>query len=169
MSNPLFSETQKFKQWWVFFPLILINGLMIWAIYVQIICKIPWGNKPAPDIVIYMAEAVVVLITLLLFSIRLKTEIKEDGIYYQFSPLQFSLRKKAWADIEKCYVRQYRPVAEYGGWGMRMGIFGAGRAINVKGNMGIQLVMKSGKKLLIGTQKAEEAEKVLKQMGKWME
>ena len=47
-----------------------------------------------------------------------------------------------------------------GGFGLRYS-FKYGRAVNVAGNFGIQLELKTGKKLLIGTSRPEEVEKVL--------
>ena len=40
---------------------------------------------------------------------------------------------------------------DYGGWGIKEGP--KGKALIVKGNKGLQLFLKSGEKLLIGTQK----------------
>ena len=51
------------------------------------------------------------------------------------------------------YVRKYSPIAEFGGWGYRIS-FNGGPAYNIAGNMGLQIVFVSGKKLLIGTQQA---------------
>ena len=34
----LFSETQKFKQWWIWLLLLSINSIFIFGIYVQVIC-----------------------------------------------------------------------------------------------------------------------------------
>jgi len=58
----------------------------------------------------------------------------------------------------------YYPISEFGGWGLRGGFFfnkGKEKAVNVSGDIGIQLIFKNGKKLLIGTQKKEEAKRVL--------
>jgi len=48
--------------------------------------------------------------------------------------------------------------------GLKGGFFfnkGRGKAINVSGNIGVQLILKNGDKILIGTQKKEEALRVL--------
>ncbi|MBJ2175825.1 hypothetical protein JBL43_16340 [Aureibaculum sp. A20] len=67
-----------------------------------------------------------------------------------------------WNDISKVYVRKYNAITEYGGWGFRGYIFKTGgKAFNVMGNKGIQIVLKNGKKMLIGTQKEVEAERIL--------
>jgi hypothetical protein len=58
-------------------------------------------------------------------------------------------------------VRKYSPIKEYGGWGFRYG-FKNGKAYNISGNMGLQLILKNGDRILIGTQKPEELETYLK-------
>jgi hypothetical protein len=106
------------------------------------------------------------VIVLLLFSIgliyifRLRTTIDERGIHYRFLPFHKTTKTISWKDLEDCEVRKYSPLSEYGGWGYKLH-FGGNGALNVKGNMGIQLKLKSGKQLLIGTQKPEEAQLVI--------
>jgi hypothetical protein len=103
------------------------------------------------------------VIALLLVS-KLETAISDEGISYRFFP--FHKRKKTitWSDIEKAYVRKYKPIAEYGGWGLRLGFFGSGKAVNVSGNMGLQLIFRNGKKLLIGTKRSNEVQLILQQL-----
>jgi len=108
---------------------------------------------------------VVLLITLLFSVLRLDTEIREDGVYVRFFPLRINFRKYPWEDIEKIFVRKYRPLLEYGGWGIRFSLSGNGRALNVSGNKGIQLVLPNNAKLLIGTNKPEEAALALSNSG----
>ena len=53
-------------------------------------------------------------------------------------------------------ARTYRPLLEYGGWGIRYAPFGKGWAYNVHGSQGVQLELTNGKRILIGSQRAEE-------------
>ncbi len=71
-----------------------------------------------------------------------------------------------WEDISKAYIREYKPVAEYGGWGVRGFFSSSGRAYNVSGNVGLQVELKNGKKILIGTQKQETIEELLARINK---
>ena len=66
----------------------------------------------------------------------------------------------------KSYVRQYSPIIEYGGWGLRFGIFGKGTAFNVSGNKGLQLEFINNKKLLIGTNKPDALTETLIKLGR---
>lgn len=66
--------------------------------------------------------------------------------------------------FKRFFVREYKPILEYGGYGIRYSF--SGKAYNVRGKMGLQLKFKDGGKLLIGTQKMEEMEDILK---RWKE
>ena len=67
--------------------------------------------------------------------------------------------------IATSYVRQYSPLLEYGGWGMRIGLFGKGKAWNISGDKGLQLEFTNQKKLLIGTNQPEELAATLEKIG----
>lgn len=90
-----------------------------------------------------------------MITLTLKTSATEKGVYYRYIPFQFKTHEITWDKVDSAYVREYSPVHEYGGWGFR-GSRKYGNAINLNGDMGLQLVFKNGKRLLIGTQKPEE-------------
>ena len=56
--------------------------------------------------------------------------------------------------VTHAWARVYSPVWEFGGWGIRNGP--QGRALNLSGNEGVQLVLRSGRRLLIGSQRSAE-------------
>ena len=101
---------------------------------------------------------------LLIFFFKLTTRIDEEGIHYQFFPFHFSMRVLLWSEISTAVIRTYDPIGEYGGWGLKGGAFwnyGKGKCINVSGDIGLQLTLKNGKNLLIGTQKKEAINSIL--------
>lgn len=157
----LFSESQRFKQWWLWILLIGINALMIYGVFTQVISGHAFGEKPASDSRLLMGAATSLIISIFVLSFRLDTQIKKDGIYVRLFPLQWSYKFFPWSSLTKCYVRKYNAIAEYGGWGWRLGLFGKGTAYNISGNEGLQLEFTNGKKLLIGTRKAGELSEVV--------
>jgi hypothetical protein len=86
----------------------------------------------------------------LAFGLKLVTEIHPDGICVFFGLLGFPSKRFDWSEIARLYPRTYRPIAEYGGWGIRWGKSGA--AYNLGGTQGLQLELKNGKRFLIGSQ-----------------
>lgn len=122
----------------------------------------PFGDKPMNNTGLLISTAFTILLTYMFFSFRLQTLIKTDGIYVRFFPLHLRFKHYSWNSISKAYIRQYAPIKEYGGWGLRSGNMGT--AFNVSGNQGLQLEFTSNKKILIGTGNPDELKKVLQQM-----
>lgn len=164
--SPLFEEKQRFRQTWLWVVLLAVNALFLYGIYAQIFNEGAFGNNPVSDPTLWGLSGSMLFLTLFFLLIRLETLIKEDGIYVRFFPIHLKFKKYAWEEIAKCYVRTYKPLMEYGGWGFRIGLFGSGGALNVSGKEGVQLELESGKKLLIGTQRPEEAKGALQELGK---
>jgi len=172
MSELTFTEEQWFSKKMVL-PLIilftaLIAGFLCWGIVQQLLFGKPFGNHPESNTSLLITNILIFIFILvmdwLLLKVKLVTEINRDAIRYRFYPFILRDRFIYWQDIEKAYVRQYKPMIEYGGWGIRYGF--NGKALNIKGNKGLQLELKNGKKLLLGTQKPEELEELLRTLGK---
>ena len=161
----LFSERQSFKQWWLWLILLGINLLFILGAIKQIIGGQQFGDKPMSNEGLLIATILTILLTLLFASSRLETQVKNDGIYVRFFPFIISFKYYPWDKISKSFVRKYRPLSEYGGWGLRFSFFGKGTAYNVSGDMGLQLVFNDQKKLLVGTKKPEELAEALQKIG----
>lgn len=157
-----FKESQRFNQWWIYALLIFLLGISVWAVYQQIILGIPFGNKPVSNtMLIFTTLAPFGFATLLFRILKLKTEINEEGFRYRFFPFHWSKKEIKWDDVEKVYTRKYRPLWEYGGWGIKGLLSDNGRAYNVSGNKGLQFELKNGKKVLFGTIKMDELNNVL--------
>jgi hypothetical protein len=157
-------EVQRFRQkllWGLIFLMILCSTLVL---------LLPMTSACPRSLELYtfgnvgIAVLCGILIPLLLGSARLETSLEADGVRVRFFPLSNRLIK--YADIERCFARDYRPIMEYGGWGIRWSVQN-GRAYNVSGTKGVQLILKDGKKVLIGSQRAEEvAARINERMGR---
>lgn len=161
----LFTEKQRFNQVWLWILLLGINGLCITGVILQVFFGQAVGDKPTSDAGILILAGLLLTITLFIASLRLHTTIRKEGIYVRFFPFHLKVRYFAWDKLSKAHIRKYSPIFEYGGWGLRIDLFGRGTAYNVSGNMGLQLEFSDGNKLLIGTKKPEELTEVLKKMG----
>jgi len=160
----IYREEQMFAGWlrW------LVNISMIAAALLSVFAlrkEFSGQNPPdTPELILAITAGigVPILIVVLFFFLKLETEVRPDGLYLRYIPFHNHFRKFAPDDFRECYARQYKPIREYGGWGIRCGLFGMGRAYNVSGNKGVQLVFNNGKKLLIGSQRAEELEQAIR-------
>jgi hypothetical protein len=142
-----FKETQRFTQWWLWLVLMGSWGAMIYSLFT---------DKPESGISYVVSGVIMCGLPILFWQMRLMTRITAEGIYVRFIPFHFKEQFYPWDSIESAQVRTYSPLKEYGGWGIKYGFNGQGKVYNVSGNEGLQLVFKSGEKLLIGTQKPAE-------------
>lgn len=156
MNKPLFQETQRFTQWWLWLLLFSVSLTIYRPIYMAI------SEGQPLDAGQWVGVIILAVVILFMFIIRLDTRIDERGIYVKFFPVIPKFKFYPWEEISTAVVRKYSPLMEYGGWGIRFGR--NGKAYNIKGNKGLQLKFKSGNALLIGTQKAEELQKVLNEI-----
>ncbi|MDG1660955.1 MAG: hypothetical protein P8H40_06215 [Winogradskyella sp.] len=152
----IFKEEQRFTQTWLI-VIIVISLIVPLAIILKEIDKLSTSE-------IIISIGTIILASGLIFLFKLTTRIDEKGIHYKFFPFHLKFKTVVWNDIENAYIRTYDAISEYGGWGIRGGTLwykAKGKAINISGNIGIQLKLKDGKKLLIGTNKKEQAQDVL--------
>jgi hypothetical protein len=157
----LFEEKQKFTQKWLWIMLLSINGLFSFAFARQIFLDKPLGNNPISDTGLTIVLVVVLLLTILFLSFRLDTRVQEDGISVRFFPIHWNFRHYKWEDIKSANIRKYAALGEFGGWGIRYSFGKSGKAYNMSGSDGLQLQLKNGQKLLIGTQHPETIEALL--------
>lgn len=165
MKDILFLERQRFKQWWIWLILLFLNGLLIFGVIKQVIIGQQFGDEPTSDSALMILTAILLIISFLLLNFQLTTIITEEGVFVRFFPFHFRYREFYWDNLLKVFVRTYKPISEYGGWGLRYGILGEGKAYNISGNKGIQLVLKNGPKILIGTNRPDEVSEVLNSLG----
>ncbi len=150
MSKVYYKEEQGFRQWWLWLLLLLVCGIWIWQFVQQIFLKVPFGNNPAPDIAVYLTGIFPLAVILLFRFLRLETIINDTGVYYRFKPFQRIPKEIKPEDIAGFEVRKYKPIKDYGGWGIRYGL--KGKAYNVSGNQGVFFTLKNRKIFMLGTQ-----------------
>ncbi|WP_418264556.1 hypothetical protein [Flavobacterium faecale] len=151
----LFQEEQKFTQWWLWLILSVIAIIPVYGIYQQIIQGEVFGDKPMSDKGLIVLAICSLGILLLFWLFTLKTEINSNEIQIKFFPLV--KRVVEWKDVKSAELLNYGFV---GGWGIRL-FTKYGTVYNIKGNIGLALELKNGKKLLVGTQKMEELKEVV--------
>lgn len=153
--NPIYREVQKVQQIWVWLIILFLAGLVWYGFIEQILMGRPFGTRPAPDIVVIIFWVIFGIgVPLILPLTKLITEVRDDGVYVQLFPFHWSFRRISFKEIKSYEVRTYRPIREYGGWGIRKGP--QGMAYNMSGNKGVQIDFITGKRLLIGSQQPDE-------------
>jgi len=149
-----FKEVQRFNQVWLWALLILLDGYIVFHLIYK-----P-GIEVTDKFGLYFPPVIIALINILFFMLRLNTKINEEAVTAKFTLLHLKEKRFKWDEIESAYVRKYNAIKEYGGWGIKGWGFG-NIAYNVSGNMGLELELKNGKRVLIGTNKPEKMNQYL--------
>ena len=149
-----FEEEQSFSQIWMWI-IVAAGAILVWYFFLQqIVFGNPMDDPPPPDWIPWLVWILVgVGMPALFFTLRLHVYVYRRHIYIRFRP--FVSRRIHLSEIRSCAARTYRPIWEYGGWGIRWRPK-RGWAYNVSGKEGVQLVLTNGKKILIGSGRAEE-------------
>ena len=142
-----FTESQQFPDW-LRYGLVLMTLVTMYLMFIE-----------KTHILLSVSGSIILTIVAATFFFwNLQTTINSQAITIEIKP--FVKKIIPLKDIEDWEVRRYGPIAEFGGWGVRFS--GNGTAYNVRGSIGLDTEITSGKKLLIGTQKGEEIKRLLR-------
>jgi hypothetical protein len=128
--EPLFRETQRMRQPW------------IWALL---------ALTSVPVLVFSSVVGLIVILTVaaFIYSIQLNTEVRMDGIYVRFAPIHRSFRRLPFDQIEQVERTEFG-VLTYGGIGIRW-IPGTVAYMTALGS-GIKIDRENAKSVVIGSQ-----------------
>ena len=148
-----FREEQRFRESRLWLLLAIPFAIAVWALLVT----------PGAPRIGRIAVVLVTLAVLALFALaRLETTVTADAVVVMFHGLWPTRRIKL-EDIAE-YAPMHYGMWDSGGWGVHFGL--AGMSYNVSGNEGIHFRLRSGSRVLIGTQRpADFAAAIAKAMG----
>lgn len=142
--NAPFEEVQGF-------PAGLVVGLLVFDAVVLGLVSVTTRTAEGLNLGVVALTMVLMAVPIALVTgLRLRTavaggELRISLVVKRMIPL---------SEIASAEVRTYSPIMEYGGWGIRWGP--GGKAYNARGNRGVQLVLRSGERVLVGSQRPEE-------------
>jgi hypothetical protein len=151
----LFIEKQRFRQVWLWLILLGVSFFLTTGLIKQLFLGVDFGSKPMSDpelIVVWLIFGVGLPVGF--FSANLTTHVYKDRLTIQLFPLHFNEQDYSIDQIQGFEAVTYRPLLDYGGWGIRYGR--KGKAYNISGKKGVKLQFQSGRPLLIGSQKPNE-------------
>jgi hypothetical protein len=162
MSDVRFVEEQRFRQWWLI--LLVLFVVAVTAIpfgsgmVQQLVSGQPWGDKPLPDGALVgvgiFAIGIPLGVAWLLLAARLTTTVGDATLHVQLWPIHRKRKELDLMRLTKIEAQTYRPLRDYGGWGVRRGR--KGWAYNVSGDRGVLLTYDDGETVLIGSQRDAE-------------
>ncbi len=119
----------------------------------------PFGNNPMSDLGLIIFFMSYLAFMGFFWFLELRTEIDQRGIRVRLRPISTKILK--WEDI-----KQVEPVS-YGfvGYGLRLSLK-YGIVYNARGNKGLAIYLKNGRKYLIGTQIQDRMIQTITELGK---
>jgi hypothetical protein len=152
--QPIYREVQLIRHvWWIMLIVFGLAIMMWWGFVEQIIFGRPWGSNPAPDWMMWLLAIFFGIgFPVFFWVLRLSIELFEDQIVISYRPMH--TRVITYDEIESITARDYKPVREYGGWGIK-GWSRAKVAYNVQGKTGVELQLHGDRMVMLGSQDAQ--------------
>jgi len=148
-----FREEQRFEWFWT--AAMLVPAIIVgYGLYRQV-----WLGRPVgPAFLLWSALVVTIVVPVWISQMRLVTEVRDDVLSIRFLRL-WPDRAIPWGQICHAQVRTYRPIKDYGGWGVRWAARGI--VYHARGNRGVRMELVSGERVLIGSGRPEELAKAI--------
>lgn len=148
-----FHEVQKLRQWHIRIVLALPPAALVFMSIRQIVFHHPWGRHPMSNGGLLFLTALLVVVYLRLITVRLVTDLGPGELAVGLRGLWKS-RHIPLSQIRAAKPVSYNPASEFGGYGIRSSTRGA--AYIASGDRGVEIELTDGRKVLIGSQRAEE-------------
>jgi hypothetical protein len=145
---PQFREEQRFD--WYLTAMFCMPALIVgYGLYRSV-----WLKQPLlSGALLWPAFAVAVVVAVWFLRLKLVTEVRDNGLYICFVWL-WPERTIPWEQVRSVETRTYRPIRDFGGWGVRWAARGI--VYHARGNRGARMVLASGERVLVGSQRPEE-------------
>ena len=152
----VFREEQNFD--WRVYALIAAVEVLVWAGLLGSHALGPnagfHDHLGTVELAIGAGVGLVLPAILVVGVLRMTTEVTPTDLRVWFGWVPTYRRFVPLGSIRRVEVVEYRPLADYGGWGIRVGRDGV-RVLNARGNRGVRIDLADGTKLLIGSQRPE--------------
>lgn len=125
---------------------------------------LPVPNRSPGDFLLGLVAVMMLTLPLLILIgfLRMTTEVTPTEIRVWFGWIPTYRRFYPVDLVSRLEIVSYRPVVDYGGWGIRTGRDGE-RVLNARGNRGVRLELTDGTRLLIGSQRPEDLAMAIEQ------
>jgi hypothetical protein len=148
--NNLFEEHQNQHR--------LLPWLLVTFIWVASFCHI-YNNGLSKENLVFDISILLLLpltITLLLLLLKLSIKIDKNYLMFKMFPFHWKYKKIKLEEISNATVKEYNKDRLFYGWGLRVSWCGKYKSYTVRGYKGVEILLKDGNKLFIGSAKAEK-------------
>lgn len=166
--KPLFFEEERLNQKWNLFLLtpVCVGFILfqLYSLYSQLVLKQPIGSDPLSDtwliIMSFIVIPLMIFLIWLFYVMTLTVKVDAEKIFIRFYPVM--KREILISDIDSFEIKEFNPIIDFGGWGLRYSIRWKTTGYIMKGKVGVHIHLKNGKNLLISSERAKELYRVIK-------
>jgi hypothetical protein len=155
----LFEEEQRFRQPWLILVVVFVCAIVFTTVSLLVHSLTPSSLGTIGLAAMLSGVVTSGVIVMVILVCRLRVRVDHQSLDISFRP--FVHRRIRLQDIAEFEPRTYRPLIDASGWGVHYSFTGKGWAYNVSGDRGVQIKLKNGSWLLIGSQKADELAKAI--------
>ena len=147
----------------VLLAVVGIIAALMWVAFVQqMIYGVPFGTNPAPDGVMWFSVLLFgVGFPVLIYTACLETVVRDGALMFRYVPFHLAWRVVPCTFIVRAEAEDYSPLWEFGGWGIRFGR--RGRAYSVAGSRGVRIECRDGNRFLLGSGRAAELARCIRE------
>ena len=144
-----FEEHQNQRRLLPWFLVTFIWTISMWHIYNNGLSR----ENLFFDILILLLLPIV--ITLLLFLIKLSVIIDRNYLMLRMFPFHWKYKKIKLDEIKNATTKEYNKDRSFHGWGLGISCSKKYKSYTVKGYKGVEISMQDGQRIFIGTQRPE--------------
>ena len=154
-NRPIYRERTWVPLWfWILIwgACLLGAGSALHALYVESPGPgaLGTGEQPSAGLLVVVSGLLLLLPTLLtLASSCLDVEVRTGYLFVAFGPLHLLRTRIRWSAMEAVEAVSYRPIREFGGWGLR--IRKRKTAWTIRGSQAARITLSSGKRVYVGS------------------
>lgn len=154
-NRPLYSERTWAPPWfWVLIwgACLLGAGVALRELFWEYAGQRASGAGAQPSVVpLALVSGFLLLFPtfLTLASSCLDVEVRSDHLFVAFGPLHLIRKRIPYAAVKAVEAVTYRPIVEFGGWGLR--IRRGKTAWTIRGNQAARVTLSSGKQVYVGS------------------
>ena len=126
-------------------------GATAYGVYQQAVLGEPFGDEPISTVGLAILAGGALLFPFLLTALFmcLDVEVRANNLFVAFGPVHLVRRRIRYSDIKAMRGVTYRPIREFGGWGVRWR--GRKTAWTIRGNEAVKVTLQNGKEVYVGS------------------
>lgn len=148
--NRFFEEHQYQRRLLPWLCVLSLWAITIWYLYNQCLSDIAKGAE------IFILILLPLAVTVLIAMFHLSVKIDKNYLMFKMFPFHLKYKKIRLDEIKNATIKEYNTDRSFHGWGLGITWNRKYKSYTVKGYKGVEISLKDGMKIFIGTQRPED-------------